>query len=146
MIIRLRRVFTPSALVATFAAAVLAQPPAAPVRWADVLGQPDAWYGTPDARRLADVVRQYQKPIGGWPKDIDMTLPPAQAPPERLAAGATIDNGATTTQLRLMARVHRHTAEPRYREAARRGLIFLLDAQYPNGGWPQVFPLESGYS
>ena len=146
MTIRLPRVLTPLVVGATLAAGLAAQTPSSPVRWADVLAQPDAWYATPDARRLADIVLQYQKPVGGWPKDIDMTLPPAQAPPERLAAGATIDNGATTTQVRLLARVQRHTGEARYRKAARRGLTYLLDAQYPNGGWPQVFPLEAGYS
>ena len=26
-----------------------------------------------------------------------------------------------------------------------KGLDFILAAQYPNGGWPQVYPLEGGY-
>jgi PelA/Pel-15E family pectate lyase len=32
-----------------------------------------------------------------------------------------------------------------YRAAFSRGLDYLLAAQYPNGGWPQVWPLEGGY-
>jgi PelA/Pel-15E family pectate lyase len=32
-----------------------------------------------------------------------------------------------------------------YREAILRGIEYLLNAQYPNGGWPQVWPLEGGY-
>ena len=37
------------------------------------------------------------------------------------------------------------TDEPRYRESFLRGVDYLLAAQYPNGGWPQVFPLEGSY-
>jgi PelA/Pel-15E family pectate lyase len=32
-----------------------------------------------------------------------------------------------------------------YKVAALRGIRWILDAQFPNGGWPQVFPLEPGY-
>ena len=31
------------------------------------------------------------------------------------------------------------------RVAFRRGLDYILSAQFPNGGWPQVYPLEGGY-
>lgn len=113
------------------------------MRWADVLKQGSAWYGTPDARAIADRVLGYQAPSGGWPKDVDMTVP-APAPPAR--AGATIDNQATVIQIRYLARVHAAAADPRYRGAVIRGIDYLLAAQYPNGGWPQVFPLRPDYS
>ena len=32
-----------------------------------------------------------------------------------------------------------------YRAAFARGLDYILAAQYPNGGWPQVWPLAGGY-
>jgi PelA/Pel-15E family pectate lyase len=32
-----------------------------------------------------------------------------------------------------------------YREAFLRGMNYLFAAQFPNGGWPQVWPLEGGY-
>jgi PelA/Pel-15E family pectate lyase len=60
----------------------------------------------------------------------------------------TFDNDATTTQLRFLARVASalggKDAEP-YRNAVRRGLDYVFDAQFPNGGFPQVYPLEGGY-
>ncbi|HEX7028118.1 MAG TPA: pectate lyase, partial [Gammaproteobacteria bacterium] len=32
-----------------------------------------------------------------------------------------------------------------YREAFLKGLRLILEAQFPNGGWPQSFPLTGGY-
>ena len=116
-----------------------------PVRWADVLRQNADWYSGDQARAIADAVLLYQRSSGGWPKDLDMTAPPATQ--DRDARDATIDNGATTTQIRVLARVRdsRGQMERRYRDAAIRGLDYLLAAQYANGGWPQFFPLRDDY-
>jgi PelA/Pel-15E family pectate lyase len=57
----------------------------------------------------------------------------------------TIDNDATTLPMRFLALIVRATGEARYRSAFERGLDYLLAAQYPNGGWPQFFPLRQGY-
>ena len=134
------------AIAAAWTLTVSAQDGVPAVSWADILAQPDRWYGSAEARRTADTVLQYQRANGGWPKDIDMTRPPSDAPAERLEAGSTFDNGATTTQVRLLAKVFRHTRDARYADAVTRGVAYTLQAQYPNGGWPQVYPLESGYS
>ena len=60
----------------------------------------------------------------------------------------TFDNNATTSQIRFLARIAAARggpdAEP-YRAAVRRGLDYVFAAQFPNGGFPQVFPLEGGY-
>ncbi len=37
------------------------------------------------------------------------------------------------------------TRDIRYRAAFKRSINCLLAAQYPNGGWPQYFPLRKGY-
>ncbi len=117
------------------------------VRWRDVLDQPDAWYASPEARRAAENVLLYQTASGGWPKNHDMTRPPR---PEDFTGedvtAPTIDNGATYTQIRLLARVNAAQADPRLQAAIRRGLDYLFAAQYPtNGGWPQFYPLLPGY-
>jgi PelA/Pel-15E family pectate lyase len=120
----------------------------AAVPWEKVLDQPAAWYATSQARAIGDAVLRYQRDSGGWPKDIDMTRPPVKASsPSR--PDATIDNGATTTQIRLLARVA--SAIPgadgaAYRHGALSGIDYLLRAQYPNGGWPQFYPLRRDYS
>jgi PelA/Pel-15E family pectate lyase len=122
------------------------------VRWQDVLEQPLSWYSTAQARAAADAVLLYRRPSGGWPKNIDMMLPPSDRTPPALP-DSTIDNGATTTQIRLLALVAaapgaNETAESsrRYVDGALRGIDYLLEAQYANGGWPQFFPLRSDYS
>ena len=120
---------------------VCAQAPApARVRWADVLRQADAWYVSQEARAIADSVLRYQRASGGWPKDIDMATVPAATPPDR--TDATIDNNATTTQIRFLVRI----PGDKYRQAALRGVDYLLGAQYANGGWPQFYPLRTDYS
>ena len=60
----------------------------------------------------------------------------------------TFDNDATISQLRFLARVGSVAGEKlgaTYRAAVLRGLDYILAAQFPNGGWPQVYPLEGGY-
>ena len=126
-------------LVAAIASQVCAQIPAR-VPWRNVLEQPSAWYTTADATAIADSVLKYQRESGGWPKDVDMTAPPSAPAPA--TSDATIDNGATTTQIRFLSRV----GSDRHRVAALRGIDYLLDAQYQNGGWPQFFPVRSDYS
>ncbi len=115
-----------------------------PVRWEAVLNQQPAWYGSAEARAIADSVLAWQLDTGAWPKNIDMTAPPK--PGEKPAATeSTIDNGATTTQIRYLGRVYRRTGDESYRRAVGSGIEYLLAAQYPNGGWPQYFPLREGY-
>jgi PelA/Pel-15E family pectate lyase len=135
------------------------RPPAAAARtkapqsiaWSRCLDQPAAWYGSDDAVRIADLVRLYQRHTGGWAKNIDMARPLDASERAALEAAkkdsdSTIDNGATTTQLRYLALVYAATRHDRLREAFLRGFDYLLAAQYPNGGWPQYFPLRADYS
>ncbi|MEO6005266.1 MAG: pectate lyase [Opitutus sp.] len=118
------------------------------IKWNEVLQQPGGWYATPEARSVAEHVLQFQTESGGWPKNVDMTAAPSA---EFLASTAfdhrhaTIDNNATTTQIQLLARVNTATPDPRFAAAVTRALDYLLDAQYPSGGWPQYFPLITGY-
>jgi PelA/Pel-15E family pectate lyase len=121
------------------------------VAWNRCLDQPAAWYGSDQAAGIAELVRLYQRRSGGWPKNIDMAR--ALTDVERLevekARGetdSTIDNGATTAQLRFLALVYSATRTERFRAAFETGIDYLLAAQYPNGGWPQFFPLRGDYS
>lgn len=135
--------------IALFALA-MAAPAWAGVRWSDSLRQPAEWYGTPEALALADHVLLYQTVHGGWPKNMDMANPPSEADAAKFrdpdAREATIDNGATTTQLKFLARVIASSqGTGKHKAAFLGGLDYLLDAQYESGGWPQYFPLRKSY-
>lgn len=128
-----------------------------------------SWYAGAEARRVADIVVSFQTPAGGWGKNLDLSKAPRQ-PGERFGPNnvskflsaddydvpkepewnyiGTIDNDATIAQIRFLAKVTAAVGAKNstvYRAAFLRGIHYLLEAQYPNGGWPQVWPLEGGY-
>jgi pectinesterase len=112
------------------------------------LDKPDRWFTSPEGRKILDNVLSWQNSNGGWWKAYDAAVPrPAEAVDDKTGwhSTSTFDNGATYTELRLLARVYRVTQDARYRDAVLRGMKFVFDAQYPNGGWPQRFPLEDNY-
>jgi PelA/Pel-15E family pectate lyase len=120
------------------------------VAWHDAMRQKPAWYSSAEAIRIADNLLLYQHDNGGWEKNIDMALPLGSATRVEVIAAkkeahTTIDNDATYTQMNFLARVYTATSRAEYRDAFERGLKYLLAAQYPNGGWPQFYPLRHGY-
>ena len=120
------------------------------------------WFATPEARQAADSAMRYQYPCGGWAKNHDWQALESEAKMKERQAilrqiargeslGATIDNGATTYELMLLAKVYAAGSKDKrlkkkvlkgYREAVVSGIGYLLDAQYDNGGWPQFYPLK----
>ena len=131
-----------SALTSVLAPAALAAE--APVPWnAAVLTQAADWYATPAARRIADNVLTHQSPEGGWPKNTPLNLP--ARPDADPGLTNTFDNQATTLPLAFLARMTTATGDAAYAAAFQRGLDYVLTAQYPNGGWPQYYPLRGGY-
>ncbi len=129
------------------------------------LDRPPLWYASAEARAIAKHILSFQTPAGGWGKNMDRTAPPRLpgqlwVPIDHASALAsahnaagwryvgTIDNGATTTEMRFLARVqaaHPGRDGDAWRAGFLKGLDYLLAAQFPNGGWPQVFPLQGGY-
>jgi len=118
-------------------------------RWGqDVLKQKPEWYDSAAARAIADSVVQYQSPQGGWPKSTNLAVAPRSPediPPEGRGRANSFDNDATTLPMEFLARLVQATGEARYRESFLRGLDYIFAAQYPNGGWPQFFPLRGEY-
>ena len=149
-----------------------AVPPAPPEHGHDdsmPLAKDPAWYAGAEARHIADNIVSFQTPAGGWGKNQDRAgalrakgqayvadnisafLAPGDfdTPHEKdWNYVGTFDNNATTTELFFLARVIKALPEGEdaaYRAAFVKGLRYLLASQYPNGGWPQVYPLEGGY-
>ena len=130
------------------------------------LDKPAEWYGGEAARRIADIVVSFQTPAGGWSKNLNLAdhmrkpgehFAPDNSSPVPGAADfdtpsdpkweyvGTLDNDATTTEIRFLAKVAaaNKNAET-WRAALIRGIEYILAAQYPNGGWPQIWPLQGG--
>ena len=112
------------------------------------------WFASDEGVRLISSVLSFQSPAGGWSKHLGYGAGPRvpgmqwtsqSAPGKRPHYLATFDNGATTRELQFLADAWLATQRDDCREAVERGVDFLLAAQYPNGGWPQVFPLEGSY-
>lgn len=109
------------------------------------LNQSDEWYGSEEAVRIAENVLIYQRNSGGWPKNEEMhevlTDQQKQAVIAKKGDLSCFDNGATTTEMRFLAKVYRKIPDSRYREAFNRGLNCILEAQSLCGsGWPQYWP------
>src|SRR5262245_36008401 len=101
------------------------------------LSKPDAWFASDEGKRVAANILAHQSELGGWPKNTDTTAP---FKGDRKDIKPTFDNGATTDELRLLARAYAATGDKAYRAAFEKGLDYLLKAQYPSGGWPQFYP------
>ncbi|MFC5463029.1 pectate lyase [Massilia niabensis] len=52
----------------------------------------------------------------------------------------TIDNDATVSEILVLADVYARSGNAAYRDSARKAMDFLLNMQYPSGGFPQVYP------
>lgn len=120
--------------------------------WRSTLNEtrPD-FFKTEEARRIGQQLMLWQRCTGGWPKNIDMVTPMTDEQKQKVAADkqltddSTIDNGATTQQMRFLARLFQQTGDKQTREAFIRGVEFLLSGQYEDGGWPQFWPNPHGY-
>jgi len=120
-------------------------------RWKDVATKmPVDWYGSDEAKLVAENVLLSQKEIGGWEKNKSYHKPFSKSEKEhyindKSEIGATFDNGATITELRFLAKVYSHFNDVRYKQAFQKGLDYIFISQYVNGGWPQYYPLRNGY-
>ncbi len=54
---------------------------------------------------------------------------------------ATFDDSATTDCAKFLLRVYVEKYDPTFRPALEKAIKFVLDSQYPIGGWPQRYPL-----
>jgi PelA/Pel-15E family pectate lyase len=59
---------------------------------------------------------------------------------------ATFDDGGTAESSKFLLRLYIEKRDPKYRPALEKALRFVLDSQYPIGGWPQRFPLMYEFS
>ena len=110
---------------------------------ANLTTKPDSWFLSDEGRKTVECILSWQSEQGDWPKNTDTSKKEFSG--DRSKLKGTFDNGATTGELRILARAFRATNDARYKNAFLAGFDHILKAQYPNGGWPQYFPLSKQY-
>jgi len=111
--------------------------------WRDYRRKPDDWFRSRDGLLIAKNILSWQSPRGDWPKNTDTMTKVFSGNAKKIRG--TFDNGATTGELRFLARAFRATKTIRCGQAFIKGLDHILAAQYPTGGWPQSSPPGKGY-
>ena len=108
-------------------------------------------YKTTELANIGDNILLFQKNNGGWAKNYDVFAILSNEQKDSLRAksndvNTTFDNGTCYTQIAALAIVYNATKEEKFKQGVEKGLAYLLEAQYANGGWPQFYPLEKDYS
>jgi len=126
----------------------------------------DAYRATGDpayleyAKRAANVLIYGQHPAGGWHYliDFDMTgivewyrttasqYINGMEEHRHFWGNCTYDDDVTQSATRFLLHLYMETLDPAYRTPLLKALDFMLESQYPSGGWPQRYPLKYDYA
>lgn len=107
---------------------------------------------TDEAKRIADNLVLYQLESGAWQKNVYFPAEITAEHKKEISANkkhvewGTIDNGSTTTEIIYLSKMYNVVRDEKYKKAALKGIEYLLEAQYENGGWPQFYPNAKGYA
>ena len=58
----------------------------------------------------------------------------------------TYDDDVTSDAARFLLRLYLEKLDPKYKPALDKAINFVLKSQYPNGGWPQRYPLKYDFN
>lgn len=103
---------------------------------------------------IAEKMLLYQRNNGGWPQpggnaiNYNKALSETEKTKylnEKNKLDATIDDQATTREIKYLMEAHAKTKNLAYLKAAENGVRHLIQAQNKAGGWPQFYPDSSGY-
>lgn len=103
---------------------------------------------------IAEKMLLYQRSNGGWPQPggdaINYKKPLNESLKTKLLSeknkfDTTIDDQATTLEIKYLMEAYSKTQNPLYLKAAENGVRYLLQAQNKAGGWPQFYPDSSSY-
>jgi PelA/Pel-15E family pectate lyase len=112
------------------------------------------------ARKAADALVYGQHSLGGWHYVIDFEpqgirdwyaneasrFKWGMEEYRHYYGNATFDDSNSQSATRFLLRFYQTTHEQAYREPLLKALNFILIAQYPNGAWPQRYPLSHEFS
>ena len=125
----------------------------------------DAYHATGDeyyyraAERAAEALVWGQHPSGGWNYFIDFAGEASTGhwyetigrnawrmeEFQHYGGNATFDDAGTSEAMQFLLRLYVEKRDPRWRPALERSINFVLESQYPIGGWPQRYPHSETY-
>ncbi|WP_199192671.1 pectate lyase [Allosphingosinicella deserti] len=125
----------------------------------------DAYHATGDdyyyqaAEAVAGALIRGQHRSGGWHYFIDFGGPAAtrhwyetigknawrMEEFQHYADNSTFDDMGTSEAAQFLLRIYLEKQDPKYRPALEKAVNFVLDSQYPAGGWPQRWPFDPNY-
>ncbi len=107
------------------------------------------------AKKVANALIWGQYPSGGWHYFIDFDMTGIRKWYDDVASkcwgweeyyhyygNCTYDDNVTTGATRYLLNMYMTTLDPAYRIPLLKAIDFILESQYPNGGWPQRYPLK----
>jgi PelA/Pel-15E family pectate lyase len=125
----------------------------------------DVYHATGDeyyykaAEQVAGALIRGQHRSGGWNYFIDFAGPSStkhwygtigknawrMEEFQHYADNSTFDDLGTSEAAQFLLRIYLEKQDPRFRPALERAVNFVLNSQYPIGGWPQRWPYDPGY-
>jgi PelA/Pel-15E family pectate lyase len=131
--------------------------PAGTIRIGSIIRQPDSYFKTDLGMRIVANIITWQNADGGWWKNLAYDNPRPAVYPDDPRSGppgdddavwhkvSTFDNDCTYSEMKVLAHAFRVTGDQADLAAFNRALDYCFASQYPNGGWPQRFPLQDNY-
>jgi pectinesterase len=124
---------------------------ASSMKWSDICSGKMGveWYGSAEAQQIADVVLYVQKTNGGWMKNDQLhilTENEKKALYNARGEHSCLDNGATTMEMRFLAKVWQQTKVEKYKASFLKALNMIFKAEKGCGGWSQYWPLSGNGS
>lgn len=108
-------------------------------------------YSSDQVQEIVANILLFQRANGGWPKDYDVLAVLTESQKQAIEASrdrtdTSFDNHNIHTQVDYLAKAYVELKADACRDACLRGFDFMLNAQYPNGGFPQRFPSPRDYA
>lgn len=110
-----------------------------------MLENPRSWFSSEQALNMTDNVLLYQRNSGGWALHNDYFKNYSEEQRIKISndkykRDCSFRDQATFSELEFLAKVYQSVRDYRYLDAFNRGIDFILEAQYDNGGWPKHYP------
>ena len=112
------------------------------------------------AEKAANALVYGQHPLGGWHYFIDFDMTDIREFYRNVLSqfiggmeeyrhfygNCTFDDNVTQGATQFLLDLYMTTFDPKYREPLLKALDFIMMAQYPNGAWPQRYPLRHEFA